>query len=918
MSNVVFRPTVVIGLGGTGHGAILKLKKRFIDAHHGSVPPIIRFLSIDTTDNVEQSEKLRDGSTVTLDPNEKYVIQVVNPGALVNGTNEHIDEWWPKNIPIQAINAGAGQVRARGRLALFAKIGDITARIGRALDDVQLVKNEKQMYFEDFEVSAREDIEIYIVGSLAGGTGSGMFLDVSFIARKHAETLSPSTNITGVLALPRVFARLPGTTLVKPNAYAALKEIERFTTLRPTDNFVVNYGRNTIQVTRPPFDLLYLIDSVNESGRVISETSDLLTLIADGLYIQIGSQIGTDSDNAVDNIKTQLSVSGSVRGRSANYCSFGVASLSLPIKQYDIMKIDAARKLLSDGLLNGAFPDSELETEVVRFIETNNLREDDADDVITALSEREGGGQMRFAMPLAQIKFDKTATASIKQQHVTYRSRMEREVAQRLDANYKVMHEKMVRAIDEWWQRAINQPNGLTYATRFAEKLLAKFEWYQHMMENESKDETDRHKALNFATLEQEVRDAGGSFVRREGKVRTACENYKGLVDRECDLHLQIARRDKAAELYGALRTHVEGILWRCARIRQHLEAALKKCEQDYLDASTSRGGESLFEHTVRFDTQANQPEIKIEEFVHWYSQEHGSLANWADMRDDDVMREITSFVDERYRPLTGMSIEEVLRRGSSDEIMRDLNQLNRLAVPLWHYDEGKIPVVNRGIINELYHYGVDNADKTLLKDAGVYGRVPRGSTDPSFVSTLDPQRITLFKVKVGVPLFALQGVEDMERAYKDPDKTVSNHLHRDWESFPSLIPGGDEGALRWFAIAQAPEPFNLIERRGEWYYIRSQMAKRTDNGQIRLGQGRLTAYQTFEKNKELVKEIEEKVDSITRTEGEIKINTVLRDHAEQLAKLVSRGQVDAMVKEQVEGEINAIEEHLRRMSTIH
>jgi hypothetical protein len=917
MNNVVFRPTVIIGLGGTGYGAVLKLKKRFIDAHHGSVPPIIRFLSIDTTDNTEQREKARDGTMVALDSNEKYVIQIVNPGALVNGTNEHIDEWWPRNIPIQAINAGAGQVRARGRLALFAKIGDITARISKALDEVRLVKNDKQMYAQQFDVSEREDIEVYIVGSLAGGTGSGMFMDIALIARHHAETLSPSTNVTGVLALPRVFTRLPGTTLVKSNAYGALKEIERFFNLSLNDNFVVNYGSTEIPIKRPPFDLLYLIDSVNESGQVISETSDLLNLIADGLYIQVGSQIGTDSDNAVDNIKTQLSVAGRVRGRSANYCSFGVASLSLPIRQYEIMMFDSARKLLCDSLLNGAFPDSELESDVVRFIDTHKLKEDESDDVIDALSQRDGGGQLRFQMPLASIKYDKTAVITIKQLHANHRSKMERNVAGELDRNYKQLHEVSIRALDEWWQRAINRPNGVTYATRFAEKLLTKLEWYQHMMENESKEEEERLKALNFVPLEEQVREAGTAFLRRENRVQIACGNYKGLVDRQCDLYLQVARRDKAAELYGSLITHVEGIIGRCARIRLNLETTLKKFEQSYLDATSARSGESLFEHTVRFDAQANRPEIKVEDFLLWYAKEHGTLSNWSDEDDESVTREILSFIKLRYRPLTDLSIEEVLERGGADEISRDLVQLDRLAVPLWKYDEGRIPVVNRGIINEMYHYGVEDADKTLLKDAKILGRVPRKTTDPSFVSTLDPQRITLFKVKVGVPLFALQGIEDMERAYKDPDKTVSNHLHRDWEKLSDLRPGSDNEALRWFAIAQAPEPFNFIERRGEWYYVRSQQAKRVEGSQLRLGQGRVPAYSSFEKNKELVKEIEEKVDSITRTEGEVKVSNVLRDYVEQLAKQVSAGNVDAAVKEQVEGEINAIEEYIQRMKKI-
>src|SRR5205823_4632527 len=134
-----------------------------------------------------------------------------------------IDDWWPTNIPINAINAGAGQVRARGRLALFAKSKNIFAAVDKAIRDVSLIKASKQMYKEDFRISDRGGVEVYIVGSLAGGTGSGTFLDIAFIARSFLDSLS---NVTGVLVLPQIFASLPGVALVKPNAYAALKEIE--------------------------------------------------------------------------------------------------------------------------------------------------------------------------------------------------------------------------------------------------------------------------------------------------------------------------------------------------------------------------------------------------------------------------------------------------------------------------------------------------------------------------------------------------------------------------------------------------------------------------------------------------------------------------------------------------------------------
>ena len=83
---VVFRPTVVIGLGGTGYEVVLKLKKRFIDVY-GSVPEIIQFLSIDTTENIQEREKSPDGNKVILEPNELYAISVANPIVYEDETN---------------------------------------------------------------------------------------------------------------------------------------------------------------------------------------------------------------------------------------------------------------------------------------------------------------------------------------------------------------------------------------------------------------------------------------------------------------------------------------------------------------------------------------------------------------------------------------------------------------------------------------------------------------------------------------------------------------------------------------------------------------------------------------------------------------------------------------------------------------
>jgi hypothetical protein len=336
-----------------------------------------------------------------------------------------------------------------------------------------------------------------------------------------------------------------------------------------------------------------------------------------------------------------------------------------------------------------------------------------------------------------------------------------------------------------------------------------------------------------------------------------------------------------------------------------------------YLDITTNRTGESPFEHVVRFAADEHRPALNGDDFFQWYRLTHGSVSLWADMRDENVQNQIMEYVVERYRPLAGQAIDDMLRLGGPESISHDLKQLNNLAVPLWRYDESKIG--SRSVIDEFYYYGVEDVSSTVLADPEVHGKVPRGTTAPGLVSTLDSKRITLFKVKIGVPLFALQGIEDMERAYTDPEKRVSNHLHRDWESFPNLIPrvGGGE-ALRWFALAQAPDPFELITRRGEWYYIRTQSAKKVDNGELKLGQGRLNAFHAFEKNRDLIKEVEDKVNTVTRIKGQDEISRVLREHSERLQKQVAGGNIDDSIKEQVEGELQSIEDYLHRLARVH
>jgi hypothetical protein len=75
---------------------------------------------------------------------------------------------------------GAGRCAPRGRLALFAKgVRGVRAHPARRRSTCANIRNQKQMYADEFQVVRRSGVEVHLVGSLAGGTGSGTFLDIA-------------------------------------------------------------------------------------------------------------------------------------------------------------------------------------------------------------------------------------------------------------------------------------------------------------------------------------------------------------------------------------------------------------------------------------------------------------------------------------------------------------------------------------------------------------------------------------------------------------------------------------------------------------------------------------------------------------------------------------------------------------------
>ncbi|KIQ53824.1 tubulin-like doman-containing protein, partial [Meiothermus taiwanensis] len=176
--------TVLIGLGGTGKWALLYAKKKFLEAF-GEEPPLVKYLLIDTTAANNDHLLTSDGKKARLQASE--ILHIEARGAsLLPKVHDEIREWFPPKADLKAnILAGAGQIRALGRLALFANASLVYENLRDLLALARDYKDERPSRGRNYIYEPyTPHLTVVVVGSLAGGTGSGTFLDVAFLLRQ--------------------------------------------------------------------------------------------------------------------------------------------------------------------------------------------------------------------------------------------------------------------------------------------------------------------------------------------------------------------------------------------------------------------------------------------------------------------------------------------------------------------------------------------------------------------------------------------------------------------------------------------------------------------------------------------------------------------------------------------------------------
>ncbi len=197
MQTVNYTKTLVIGLGSTGTQVCNELVKR-IEWELGSLEraPWVNFLAIETNSG-ERSPLRRSGDFYTIGfNNAEYQNVLTNPRAYT----ELIDlETWADMNTLRKLpdpENGAGNIRMVGRLSLlygdnYDRIRDaVVHRVERLRD---LKEDQAQVARGALGDGSNPDIafdhagavRVFVVGTLCGGTCSGLAPDFGYFLRNH-------------------------------------------------------------------------------------------------------------------------------------------------------------------------------------------------------------------------------------------------------------------------------------------------------------------------------------------------------------------------------------------------------------------------------------------------------------------------------------------------------------------------------------------------------------------------------------------------------------------------------------------------------------------------------------------------------------------------------------------------------------
>lgn len=836
------RPALIVGLGGTGHRLAVHLKATFVRAVGQAPPERVRILAFDTADE-SIAVALGDQSVALETDRELFNIGHTPVGSILRNLDRQpaIAARLPSlhALPPVMLRAGAKQVRPLGLLALLWRFDEVERRLKTAIWELAGKETLGR------EAGVAQGINVFICFSLVGGTGSGTFLDMAYLVRDLFDelgTLGDFCYITGVAVLPQAFRGISGPNLI-PNTVAALRELGH---CMIQGGFACSYSNGRrVETRQPPFDLVYLLDGVDEQGYVWRGLDTLCDMAATGLYLQIGSQVGRKGENAFDNLDEVLG--GQTDDGEGTFCgSFGMAILRFDARRVaDWCAARLARQMVAEGLLGPADRAAARER-AGAWVRAQTLS---PEALLAALARDDAGIPLAVDLrPPGWVR--RGRDARVPQGAVRYlcdyeRVRLRGAFHTWLKANQVALGARLTQALERSVSAALSdEPHGVSAALAFCRALDARLERIERALESaRAAAQTDRSRleAELAAREETLLRAAGANLLLRGRAVAAARDRYFQTANACLNQAWQEALAQGAIALLAALRRSLGE--WTAAfnGLRVRLEGVGRTLGERAATLSFTPGGAGRAAVMDLADPAycrrlyaAHAPPLAQ---VLSRLAEEEALESWPDLKAGEIAARLTAVAREAFEAVAVLTVEQVIadRTGEASPAARK-ERLFRLATPSWNLDLTRLRDGGTGLRGIQVLGVADESDSLFGKEMRL------------LVSIHDPTTVVAFLATIGAPFTAIQQYPDYLRRYETVRRLRPLHV------LPQFQADGKQSKLA-FALGTI---FDLIVGKGAYFYYRP--ADPLDPP-VKLEQGLSNALRRFARTDSLVQDVLDRVE---------------------------------------------------------
>lgn len=612
----MLRPSIYIGLGGTGVKAIAHAKKMFEDEHGvGNIPPEIAFLAVDF-DNAVVSD-----TTLATDITEDFILlrTPVNPHEQYSIRHQQHGEYqWMfdgnTNFIANRIQNGASQVRTTGRLYTEIVLPQFTAAFNRAITRVTNIKNTNSR--------DAQSIDVHIVCSLAGGSGAGAFLTIAesiHIQHRQAvkiyaygvlhsifETMDPAGNLT-----PRVFS----------NAYSAIMDIDYLMHAEVSNPVQIIIDEQKHQLTHHLFDEFYVIDNCTQTGQSISTIKELSEVIGTCLFVS-GSDVGDAKETIASNVNW-VNGEGNVDNKKA--WAYGLGACSVVYKGEllaEIYGIKAAIELIRRIQQE----DADIYGKALMWTEEVGIREDNINDDNVAhdmLINTIYSAADISKLPDCPVDY-KDSDANIR---TTLNGYLSKYVNFPSDKDLKGRADELKSRLNERVVSMLNADNGVGNALVFVTELKTLCESFRDEMSNEQQELDLKIAGLQENLFGKNLKDYDAECNKFMYKFKGGndkqmlIEDYLGVPATEIlRLKHESKRREAAYGIFITLLAEIDFLLEKISLLNKKLINLKEEYANTLTNKTTNVQSSLVFEYDLSIDDRRNMKlntdEILVDNFI--------------------------------------------------------------------------------------------------------------------------------------------------------------------------------------------------------------------------------------------------------------------------------------------------------------